>query len=141
MERREEELILALLPQYPELKTAYEEHTRLKAEVDKLATKSHLSADEEIENLLVFLDRRRRLHRALEQLQPFGRVMLDFFQLLSGRRFETIELVGQLLRFLQKRFAGALLFLRKRLIGDIDDFSRGLGAEHLTKREGVAAAL
>jgi uncharacterized protein len=49
MERREEELILALLPQYPELKTAYEEHTRLKAEVDKLSAKSHLSADEEME--------------------------------------------------------------------------------------------
>lgn len=49
MERREEELILALLPQYPELKTAYEEHTRLKVEVDKLSAKSHLSADEEIE--------------------------------------------------------------------------------------------
>ena len=49
MERREEELILALLPQYPELKTAYEEHTRLKSEVDKLSLKSHLSADEEME--------------------------------------------------------------------------------------------
>ena len=49
MERREEELILALLPQYPELKTAYEEHSRLNAAVDRLAAKSHLSADEEIE--------------------------------------------------------------------------------------------
>jgi uncharacterized protein YdcH (DUF465 family) len=49
MERSEEELILALLPQSPELKTAYEEHMRLNAEVDRLATKSHLSADEEIE--------------------------------------------------------------------------------------------
>jgi uncharacterized protein YdcH (DUF465 family) len=47
MERSEDELILALLPQYPELKTAHEEHTRLKAEVDKLSAKSHLSADEE----------------------------------------------------------------------------------------------
>jgi len=49
MERREEELIMALLPQYPELKTAYEEHARLKAEVDRLGSKSHLSVDEEIE--------------------------------------------------------------------------------------------
>ena len=48
MERRDEELILALLPQYPELKTAYEEHMRLNAEADRLAAKSHLSADEEI---------------------------------------------------------------------------------------------
>ena len=49
MERREEELILALLPQYPELKTAYEEHTRLKSAVERLSSKSHLSADEEME--------------------------------------------------------------------------------------------
>ena len=48
MEQRDEELILTLLPQMPELKTAYEEHARLDVEVDKLATKSVLSPAEEV---------------------------------------------------------------------------------------------
>jgi uncharacterized protein YdcH (DUF465 family) len=48
MEQRDEELIRILLPQIPELKTAYEEHARLDVEVDKLATKSVLSSAEEV---------------------------------------------------------------------------------------------
>ena len=49
MEQRDEELIRSLLPRDPELKTAYEEHGRLKAEVDRLAQRAHLSAEEELE--------------------------------------------------------------------------------------------
>jgi uncharacterized protein len=48
MEQRDEELIRTLLPQIPELKTAYEEHARLDVEVDKLAAKSVLSPAEEV---------------------------------------------------------------------------------------------
>lgn len=49
MDQRDEELIAALMPRNPELRTAYEEHHRLNAEVDKLAAKPFLSANEEIE--------------------------------------------------------------------------------------------
>lgn len=49
MDQRDEELIVALLPHNPELRTAYDEHHRLNAEVDKLAGKPFLSATEEIE--------------------------------------------------------------------------------------------
>ena len=47
MEQRDEELIDVLVPQYPELKAAYEEHTRLKTEVEKLASKPFLSPADE----------------------------------------------------------------------------------------------
>jgi hypothetical protein len=49
MEQRDEELILSLLPQNPELKEAWEEHKRLKAAVDGLMERSHLTATEELE--------------------------------------------------------------------------------------------
>ena len=49
MEQRDEELIVALLPHNPDLRAAYEEHSRLNVEVDKLAAKAHLSPGEEIE--------------------------------------------------------------------------------------------
>jgi hypothetical protein len=49
MEQRDEELIAALLPHNPDLRAAYEEHSRLNAEVDKLAAKHFLSQSEEVE--------------------------------------------------------------------------------------------
>ena len=49
MDLRDEELVTALMPQNPELRAAYEEHLRLNTEVDKLASKSFLSPNEEIE--------------------------------------------------------------------------------------------
>ena len=49
MEQRDEELIAALAPQHPELKAAYDEHSRLNGEVDKLAGKAFLSPAEELE--------------------------------------------------------------------------------------------
>lgn len=49
MEQRDEELIMALLPQHPELKAAYEEHARLKSAVEKLASKAFLSPADETE--------------------------------------------------------------------------------------------
>jgi hypothetical protein len=49
MEQRDEELAKTLLPQYPELKTAYEEHTKLKAQVEKLTARPYLSPSEEVE--------------------------------------------------------------------------------------------
>ena len=49
MEQSDEELAITLLPQYPELKTAYETHSRLKAEVEKLTVRSYLSPSEEME--------------------------------------------------------------------------------------------
>ena len=49
MEQSDEELAITLLPQYPELKTAYEEHSRLKAQVERLTVRSYLSPSEEVE--------------------------------------------------------------------------------------------
>lgn len=49
MDPHDEELIQGLLPQIPELKSAYEEHGRLKEQVDGLSQRSHLTAAEEIE--------------------------------------------------------------------------------------------
>jgi uncharacterized protein YdcH (DUF465 family) len=47
MEQRDEELIQALVPQHSELKAAYDEHARLKTEVEKLASKPYLSPADE----------------------------------------------------------------------------------------------
>jgi uncharacterized protein YdcH (DUF465 family) len=49
MEPRDEELIETLLPHNPELKAAYDEHRRLKGEVEKLTSRPYLSAAEEVE--------------------------------------------------------------------------------------------
>jgi uncharacterized protein YdcH (DUF465 family) len=49
MEQSDEELAITLLPQYPELKTAYEEHSRLKTQVERLTVRSYLSPGEEVE--------------------------------------------------------------------------------------------
>jgi len=49
MDPHDEELIQALLPQIPELKSAYEEHGRLKAQVEGLSQRTHLTTAEEIE--------------------------------------------------------------------------------------------
>ena len=49
MEAHEEELVVSLAPSHPELKAAYDEHTRLKAQVDELASRSHLTPVEELE--------------------------------------------------------------------------------------------
>ena len=76
MEHRDEELAKTLLPQYPELKTAYEEHTKLKAKVSKLTSRSFLSPSEELEKKelqkrkLVEKDKIMRIldeHRDVEQ--------------------------------------------------------------------------
>ena len=48
MEQRDEELITSLLPHNPELRVAYEEHLKLKAEVDSLQGKTKLTAEEEL---------------------------------------------------------------------------------------------
>lgn len=49
MEQRDEELIISLLPQNPELAEAWDEHKRLSSAVDDLMERSHLTASEEIE--------------------------------------------------------------------------------------------
>lgn len=49
MEQRDEELILSLLPQNPELKEAWDEHKRLAGAVEALMERNHLTATEEIE--------------------------------------------------------------------------------------------
>jgi uncharacterized protein YdcH (DUF465 family) len=49
MEQRDEELIISLLPQNPELAEAWDEHKRLSTAVESLMERSHLTASEEVE--------------------------------------------------------------------------------------------
>jgi uncharacterized protein YdcH (DUF465 family) len=49
MERQDEDLIQTLLPANEALRLAYEEHVRLKTEVDELKARPHLSPGEELD--------------------------------------------------------------------------------------------
>lgn len=49
MEKAEEQQILSLIDQVPELRGLYEEHVDFKRKLDKLNHKIHLSTDEEVE--------------------------------------------------------------------------------------------
>ena len=49
MEKREEEEILSLVGQVPELKSLYAEHQDLKKQLDKLNHKHYLTPEEELE--------------------------------------------------------------------------------------------
>lgn len=49
MEKREEEMILSLFDQVPELRGLYAEHQDLKKQLDKLNHKHYLTPDEELE--------------------------------------------------------------------------------------------
>jgi uncharacterized protein YdcH (DUF465 family) len=48
MEAHEEELIQRLAPAHPELQSAYEEHGRLKSEVEQLTAKAFLAPEDEV---------------------------------------------------------------------------------------------
>jgi uncharacterized protein YdcH (DUF465 family) len=49
MEKRDEDLILSLVEKDPELKRHYDEHVEFERQLDRLAGKSHLTAEEEVE--------------------------------------------------------------------------------------------
>jgi uncharacterized protein len=49
MEKREEQQILNLIDQVPELRGLYEEHVDLKKRLEKLNHKLHLTIEEEVE--------------------------------------------------------------------------------------------
>ena len=49
MEKREEDAILSLVDQVPELQSLYVEHQDLKKKLDKLNHKHHLTPEEEVE--------------------------------------------------------------------------------------------
>ena len=49
MEKREEEMILSLVHQVPELGSLYAEHQDLKKQLDTLNHKHHLTPEEELE--------------------------------------------------------------------------------------------
>lgn len=49
MEKREEEMILSLVDQVPELSSLYAEHQGLKKQLDKLNHKHYLTPEEELE--------------------------------------------------------------------------------------------
>jgi hypothetical protein len=77
MEQRDEELIVSLLPQVPELRSAYEEHRKLKAEVDSLQSKTKLTAEEE-------LTKKTLQKRKLAQKDKIMRILAEHRQARSG---------------------------------------------------------
>jgi uncharacterized protein YdcH (DUF465 family) len=77
MEQRDEELIVSLLPQVPELRTAYEEHRKLKAEVDSLQSKTKLTAEEE-------LTKKTLQKRKLAQKDKIMRILAEHRRAGSG---------------------------------------------------------
>ena len=48
MDPQDEELVKALAPESAELRRSYERHAQLKAEVDELTQRSHLTTEEEL---------------------------------------------------------------------------------------------
>jgi len=48
MDARDEELVKALAPEHAGLRRSYERHARLKAEVDELSARPHLTTEEEL---------------------------------------------------------------------------------------------
>ena len=48
MDARDEELVRALAPEHAILRRLYERHTQLKAEVDELTSRPHLTTEEEL---------------------------------------------------------------------------------------------
>lgn len=48
MDTRDEELVKALAPEHTELRRSYERHAQLKAEVDELTARPHLTTEEEL---------------------------------------------------------------------------------------------
>jgi uncharacterized protein YdcH (DUF465 family) len=77
MEQRDEELIVSLLPQVPELRVAYEEHRKLKAEVDSLQSKTKLTAEEE-------LTKKTLQKRKLAQKDKIMRILAEHRRAGSG---------------------------------------------------------
>ena len=59
MEQHDEELIKDLLSENPALKNAYDEHTRLKRQVDDLRSRPYLSPTDEMETKNL---QKRKLH-------------------------------------------------------------------------------
>ena len=48
MDPRDEELVKTLAPEHAGLRRSYERHAQLKAEVDELSSRAHLTTDEEL---------------------------------------------------------------------------------------------
>jgi uncharacterized protein len=77
MEKREEDAILSLVDQVPELQSLYAEHQDLKKQLDKLNHKHYLTPDEELE--------RKRIQKL--KLAGKDRMMA----ILSAHRTETVK--------------------------------------------------
>ncbi|HEY2774063.1 MAG TPA: YdcH family protein [Candidatus Binatia bacterium] len=48
MDTHDEELVKQLAPEHPGLRRSYERHAKLKAEVEELSARPHLTTDEEL---------------------------------------------------------------------------------------------
>jgi uncharacterized protein YdcH (DUF465 family) len=71
MDTRDEELVKALAPEHTVLRRLYEKHSRLKAEVDELTSRPHLTTEEEL--------RRRELQKQkLAEKDKIARILDEY---------------------------------------------------------------
>ena len=81
MEKREEEMILSLVHQVPELGSLYAEHQDLKKQLDTLNHKHHLTPDEELEK------------KRIQKLKLAGKDRI--MAILAAHRGDTAKPVAQ----------------------------------------------
>ena len=81
MEKREEEMILSLVDQVPELGSLYAEHQDLKKQLDTINHKHHLTPDEELEK------------KRIQKLKLAGKDRI--MAILAAHRGETAKPVQQ----------------------------------------------
>lgn len=79
MEKREEEEILSLVDQLPELRSLYAEHQDLKKKLDKLNHKHHLTPEEELEK------------KRIQKVKLVGKDRM--MAILAARRGEVVKTV------------------------------------------------
>jgi uncharacterized protein YdcH (DUF465 family) len=73
MDPRDEELVKSLAPEHADLRESYERHLQLKAEVDELTQRPHLTTEEE-------MHRRELQKQKLAEKDRIARILDEFRQ-------------------------------------------------------------
>jgi uncharacterized protein len=77
MDARDEELVKALAPEHAGLRRSYERHAQLKAEVEELTARPHLSTEEEMHRRELQkqkLAEKDRIARLLDEYRERGEI-------------------------------------------------------------------
>lgn len=77
MDARDEELVKTLAPEHADLRRSYERHLQLKAEVDELTQRPHLTTEEELHRRELQkqkLAEKDRIARILEEYRHRGQI-------------------------------------------------------------------